>query len=277
MRASRDGLPHIYDAAVIASLIILNLLVIAPFLTTDFSSQPWNNDYTYIGMSRMFRDRAWSWNSLQYGGAPFHYLYPPLFHLLVMAVPVHSLGRAYHFVSGASYAVVPAAFYIAAFQLFRSRRLAAALAWLQSFSPTVLYYLLPGFKAFAGNYRHGPWNFVAMIASNESAHTLSLALILLVLAAAWRDRWMTATLLAAAIFLLNWAGIIGLLMVLTAIAVARSRDLGYGRAALRVAGVAGIGYGLAAFWVTPDCIYTTKLLDRVVLRHIQPSTPWTGI
>lgn len=214
---------------------------------------------------------------MQYGGAPFHYLYPPLFHLLVLLVPVRSLGRAYHLDSGASYALVAAAFYIAALQLFRSRRLAAALACLQSFSPTVLYYLLPGVSGFAGMYRHGPWNFVALIASNESAHTLSLALVLLVLAAAWRDRWLIASLLAAAIFLMNWAGIIGLLMVLAAVAVARTRDLGFGRAALRVASVAGIGYGLAAFWISPDCIFTTKLLDRVVLRHIQPSTPWSGI
>jgi hypothetical protein len=265
------------DCGIIAILIALNLLVIAPFLTLDFSSQPWNNDYTYIGMSRMFRDRPWSWNSLQYGGAPFHYLYPPLFHLLVLLFPVHSLGRAYHLVSGIGYALVPAAFYLAALQLFRSRWLAAALAALQSFSPTVLYYVLPGFSAFASRYRYGPANFVALIASNESAHTLSLALVLLVVAAAWRDRWLLAALLSAAVFLLNWAGIIGLLIVLAAIAVARSRELGYRQVVLRVFGVAGIGYGLAAFWVSPDCIYTTKLLDRVVLRHIQPSMPWNGI
>jgi len=265
------------DCGIIAALAVLNLLVIAPFLAMDFSSQPWNNDYTYIGMSRMFRDRPWTWNSLQYGGAPFRYLYPPLFHLLVTALPVRSLGRAYHVVSGAGYALVPAAFYIAALQLFRSRRLAVTLAALQSFSPTALYYLLPAFSGFAGNYRHGPWNFAALIGANESAHTLSLALVLLVLAAAWRDRWIVASLCAAAVFLMNWAGIIGLLMVLTAVAVARSRELGYRQAALRVAGVAGIGYGLAAFWVTPDCIYTTKLLDFVVLRHIQPSTPWNAL
>ena len=64
----------VIDCSIIASLVVLNLLVIAPFLAMDFSSQPWNNDYTYIGMSRMFRDRPWTWNSLQYGGAPFHYL-----------------------------------------------------------------------------------------------------------------------------------------------------------------------------------------------------------
>jgi hypothetical protein len=267
----------VIDCSIIASLVALNLLVIAPFLAMDFSSQPWNNDYTYIGMSRMFRDRPWTWNSLQYGGAPFHYLYPPLFHILVTWLPVDSLGRAYHLVSGAAYALVPAAFYIAAFQLFRSRWLAAALASIQSFSPTALYYLLPAFSGFAGNYRHGPWNFIALVASNESAHTLSLALVLLVLAAAWRDRWMLASLLAAAVFLLNWAGIIGLLMVLGAVAVARSRQLGYPVAALRVASVAGVGYGLAAFWISPDCIFTTKLLDRVVLRNIQPSAPWSAI
>src|SRR5450755_4745213 len=265
------------DCSILASLIILNLLVVLPFLTMDFSSEAWNNDYTYIGMSRMFRDRPWSWNSLQYGGAPFHYLYPPLFHLIVTALPVKSLGRAYHLVSAAGYALVPAAFYIAALQLFRSRRLAAALALVQSFSPTLLYYLLPAFRGFAGNYRHGPWNFIALVASNESAHTLSLALVLLVLAAAWRDRWMVASLCAAAVFLLNWAGIIGLLMVLAAVAIARSRELGYRQAALRATSVAGIGYGLAAFWISPDCIYTTKLLDRVILRNIQPSTPWNAI
>ena len=265
------------DCSIVASLVVLNLLVVAPFLTMDFSSQPWNNDYTYIGMSRMFRDRPWSWNSLQYGGAPFRYLYPPLFHIIVSLLPVGSLGRAYHLVSGAGYALGPAAFYIAALQLFRSRRLAAALALVESCSPTVLYYVLPAFSGFAGSYRHGPWNFVALIASNESAHTLSLALVLLVLAAAWRDRWTVASLGAAAVFLLNWAGIIGLLMVLAAVGVARSRELGFGQAVLRVLCVAGIGYGLAAFWISPDCIYTTKLLDRVVLRHIQPSTPWNRV
>lgn len=194
-----------------------------------------------------------------------------------MAMPVGSLGRAYHSASGIAYALVPAAFYIAAVQLFRSRRLAAALALIQSFSPTVLYYLVPAFAGFAGNYRHGPWNFIALVASNESAHTLSLALVLLVLAAAWRGRWVIASLCAAAVFLMNWAGIIGLLMVLTAVAIARTRELGYVGAALRVAGVAGTGYGLAAFWISPDCILTTKLLDRVVLRHIQPSTPWNAV
>jgi len=265
------------DYGIIASLIIANLLAIAPFLAMDFSPEPWNNDYTYIGMTRMFRDRPWSWNSLQYGGAPFHYLYPPLFHLITMLLPVRSLGRAYHLLSGAGYALVPAAFYIAALQLFRRRWLAAALAAVESFSPTVLYYVLPALSGFAANYRHGPWNFVALVAANESAHTLSLALVLLVVAAAWRDRWMLASFLSAAVFLMNWAGIIGLLMALAAIGVARSRELGFTKAGLRIASVAGIGYGLAAFWITPGCIYTTKLLDRVVLRYIQPSTPLSRV
>ena len=264
------------DCVVISFLIFLNLLVIFPFLTMDFSTEPWNNDYTYIGMSRMFHDRPWTWNSLQYGGAPFRYLYPPLFHVLVSAIPVKSLGRAYHIVSGIGYALVPAAFYIAAIQLFRSRKLAAILAAVQSFSPSVLYYLVPSFGGFAAAYRHGPWNFVALVASNESAHTLSLALVLLALAAAWRDRWFAASLLAGTVFLTNWAGIIGLLMVLAATGIARSRDLGFWKAILRVGSVAGIGYGLAAFWVSPDTIFTTKLLDRVVLRHIQLSTPWSA-
>lgn len=264
------------DCGVVVSLVALNLFVIAPFLRTGFGAETWNNDYLYISMSRMFRDRPWTWNSLQYGGAPFHYVYPPLFHILVTWLPVHSLGRAYHLVSGFGYALVPAAFYVAAVQIFRARALAASLAAIQSFSPTVLYLLIPAFKGLAGHYGGAPWNFVALIAANESAHTLSLALILLVVAAAWREHWRTATLCGAAVFLINWAGAIGLLMVLAALAVERTRKLGWRGAALRIGGLAGAAYGLAAFWITPDFVYTTKLLNQVMLRHSQPDAPWNA-
>jgi len=124
----RKGL--LTDAAIVAALLGANLLIIAPYLLTDFSSQGWNNDYEYIAMARLFRDQPWTWNALQYCGTPFSYLYPPLFHVLVAAMPV-SLGRAYHLVSGFAYALVPVCLYILAVQLFSSR-LIAALAAMRS-------------------------------------------------------------------------------------------------------------------------------------------------
>ncbi len=264
------------DAVIAFSLFAANLLAVLRYFLTDFSAQVWNNDYLYIAIARMFRDRPWTWNSLQYGGAPFPYVYPPLFHLLVNATPVDSLGRAYHAVAAIGYALVPVALYILGRQLFRSRLAAAFGACAYGFLPSPVYYVLPVWKGIAAGYYGAPWGFVALVGYSEAAHTLAFAVALLAAAAAWRDRWTPAAVLGAAVFLLNWAGIVGFLMILAAVAAARWRDLGLRHSALRAISVAGIAYGLAAFWMTPGFFRATQFLNRVVLRHEQPSEPWNA-
>ncbi|HEX4277706.1 MAG TPA: hypothetical protein VHZ74_20260, partial [Bryobacteraceae bacterium] len=57
------------DLWIIAALFSLNLLILGPYLLTDFPNQPWNNGYMYIGMARAFHEYGWGWNPSTYGGA----------------------------------------------------------------------------------------------------------------------------------------------------------------------------------------------------------------
>jgi hypothetical protein len=252
-----------------------NLLLLGPWLTLDFSDQPWNNGYIYIGIARLFRDHKWTWNQLQYGGAPFHYLYPPIFHVLVGLAPVASLGRAFHLVTAIGYALTPVCLYILGMQLFRSRILAAFAAIAYSAFPSITY-AMPTWRALAQPYAYAPWGFVALVAYDEAAHAFALPVMLLAVAAAWRNRWILASVLASAVFLTNWPALIGLGFAIAGLAVARMRDLGVSGSLACAAGMVGSAYGLSAFWMTPGYFVSSTLLNRIVLRHTLFSAPWSG-
>ncbi len=254
------------DVGIAAILFAANLLVLGPWLLTDFSNQPWNNGFVYMAISRMFRDGSWGWNPLQYGGAPLHYLYPPIFHVLVGAMPVRSIGLAFHLVTGIGYALVPVALYVLARQLFDGRLLPIFVTIVYSVCPSPIY-VFATWGNLAIPYFHAPWGFVTLVAYEEAAHTFALSFTLLSIAAAWRDRWMIATLLAAAVLLTNWPALIGLVLLLGALAVAK-------KAPLRTIALGGTAYGLAAFWITPGYIVSASLLNRVVLRHTSAGAPF---
>ncbi len=260
------------DFWIVAALITGNLILLGPWLGLEFSDQPWNNGYIYVGIARMFRDLPWTWNPLQYGGAPFHYLYPPLFHILVVSLaslPAIPLGRAFHLVAGTGYAITPACLYILARRLFPTRlpAILAAVAWGVFPSPV---YVLTAWKATAQPFAHAPWPFVSLVGYDEAGHAFALPLALLAIAEAWRNRWRAASLLAGAVFLINWPGLIGLGFMLAGLAVARFSP---GRAS----GIAGTAYGLAAFWMTPGYFASSTLLNRIVLRHTLLAAPWNAV
>src|SRR5258708_27992766 len=108
------------DAATIGFLLILGLGMTLPYGRMEFSSETWNNEYIYMSLARMFREQPWTWNALQYCGTPFSHLYPPLFHILITAMPA-SIGHAYHVLSDLGYALVPVSLCILTRQLFGSR------------------------------------------------------------------------------------------------------------------------------------------------------------
>ncbi|HTA44986.1 MAG TPA: IPT/TIG domain-containing protein [Bryobacteraceae bacterium] len=256
----------IRDWWIAAALFAGNLLVLGPWLLTEFSNQPWNNGYIYVTIAKMFRDQKWSWNPLQYGGAPFHYLYPPLFHVLIDAVPIHSIARAVHLVTGIGYALAPVAIYVLGRQLFKGRWLPAFAAIFYSFFPSPIY-LQPQWRALVAGWFHAPWTFVSTVIYEEFGHVFGFPLALLSIAAAWRDRWLIALLLAAAVMLTNWPALIGLGLILGALAVAR-------RVPVKVIALAGTAYGLSAFWMTPGYFVSSSLLNRIVLRHTLIAAPF---
>jgi hypothetical protein len=263
------------DAWIAAALFAANLLILGPWLLIDFSNQPWNNGYNYIARAVMFRDFKWAWNPLEYAGAPFHYLYPPLYHVLVAAMPVHSMGLAFHLVTGAGYALVPVAIYVLCRQLFAGTIPAAFAAIFYSVFPSPVY-ILPQWRGLALAYAHAPWGFVATVGYEEAAHGFGLPLALFALAAAWRGRWLLATLLTAAVMLTSWPALIGLGLSLGALTVAKARESGVFHSLLRTATLAGTGYGLSAFWIAPGYFVASSLLDRIALRHTLSAAPFNG-
>jgi hypothetical protein len=257
------------DLWIAAALLAGNLLILGPWTFAEYSDQPWNNAYIYVATARLFRDYKWTWNPLHYGGAPFHYLYPPIFHVLVGAIPFASLARAFHLVAGIGYALAPVCLYILALQLFQSRLLAGFAAVAYSVFPSPVYAFLPAWRDIAQPYAHAPWSFVDLVAYEEAAHAFALPIMFLAVAAAWRGRWRLASCLAAVVFLTNWPALIGFGFAATGIAAAR-------RTIARVIGVVGVAYGLSAFWMTPGYFVSSTLLNRIVLRHTLTAAPWSG-
>ncbi len=255
------------DVWIAAAIFAGNLLILGPWAFTEFSDQPWNNGYIYIAIARLFRDLKWTWNPLHYGGAPFHYLYPPLFHVLIGAIPFVSLARAFHMVTGIGYALAPVCLYILSRQLFRPRLLAAFAAIAYSVFPSPVYYFLKSWRNVAAPYAHAPWSFVDLVAFEEAGHAFALPIMFLAIAAAWRGRWRIASILAAAVFLTNWPALIGFGFALAGILVAR-------KSVVNVAGLIGAAYGLSAFWMTPGYFVSSSLLNRIVLRHTLTAAPW---
>jgi hypothetical protein len=260
------------DVATIGFLLILGLGMAFPYARMGFSSEAWNNDYIYMALARMFREQPWTWNALQYCGTPFVYVYPPLFHVLIAALPA-SIGHAYHFLSALGYAAVPVSLYVLAVQLFRSRFAAAfgAMTYLLLASPV---YVLPLWRNLARGFHYAPWSFVTLMGYNEAGHTFALAIALVSLAAAWSNRRTLSAVLAGMVFLLNWPGIFGLLLGLAALGVAKTRELGWLQAGTHCFATVGIGYGLSAFWMTAGVFSTATLLDRMVLRPEEQDGPW---
>jgi hypothetical protein len=261
----RDRKPDLWIAA---ALFVGNLLILGPWTFAEFSDQPWNNGYIYIAIARLFRDLKWTWNPLHYGGAPFHYLYPPLFHALVTAIPFVSLARAFHIATAIGYALAPVCLYVLARVLLRSRPLAFFAGVAYSIFPSPIYAFLTPWRNIALPYAHGPWAFVDLVAFEEAGHAFALPIMFLTVAAAWRGHWRLASLLAAAVFLTNWPGLIGLGFALAGILVARKTPA-------RAAGLVGAAYGLSAFWMTPGYFVSSSLLNRIVLRHTLTAAPWS--
>jgi IPT/TIG domain len=251
-----------------------NLLLLGPWIFSNLSNEPWNNGYIYVGIARLFRDHPWTWNSLQYGGAPFRYLYPPIFPILISLIPGMSLGRAFHLVTGLSYAVTPVCLYVLGRALFRSRMpsLFAAIAYSVFPSPA---YLTPQWHHLAQPYAQAPWGFLSVIGYEEAAHTFAFPVILLAVTAAWSNRWKLAAVLTGVVFLINWPALIGLGFAMAAIGITRARSQGPMRSIGYIAGIVGAGYGLSAFWMTPGYFVSSTLLNRIVLRHTLHNVPWS--
>jgi hypothetical protein len=267
---SRDREGAVPDLLITAALFLASLLLLGPWLTTDLSNQPWNNAYIYTAIARLFRDHASPWNPFQYAGSPFHFLYPPLFPTFTALLRFLPIGRAFHIAAGIGYALAPPSLYVLARALFRTR-LPAIFAGLAFALFPSLMYLLPQLRPLGQPFAYAPWNFIALVAYDEAPHAFALPFLFLAVAAAWRERWGPASILAGCVLLTSWPGMIGLAFPLAGLAIARRRTIPY------VLSLAGAAYGIAAFWITPSYFVASQLFNRIVWRHTTEAAPWTAV
>ena len=266
MRNRRTGLVSHLLLAVF--LFVGNLLLVVPYLRIEYSEQLWNNGTIYLAVIRLFRDHPWTWNALHYCGAPMRYLYPPIMYATVAAMRWMSLAHAFRVVTGFAFAITPVCLYVLAWQVFRSRLAALFAGVAYSLFPSVIY-LTVLWRNLTSVVGHAPWAFVTFAYYEEAGHLVAFPMALLALAAMWRERWVLASVLTGLVFLTSWPAVIGLLFPLIGLVAARRRSW------LRVGAVVGVGYGLSAFWMTPDYFVSTSLLKRVGLNYVPIApAPW---
>jgi len=246
-----------------ALVFLLNLLLNWRILLPGATPYRGSIESGYAYMARLFADNPdyLSWNPLQYGGLPMHYVYLPVLPyldaiflwLLPSTDPVH-VHRAI-----CALALFLAPSVILLFITDWTGRLRPAVyAGLAVSLCSPLYDLIETIRLDRG-LMQVPWRIQVLIKYGEGPHTAGIvflfAALFLVRRAATRPGW--ATLLAAAValaltVLTNWvAGLALAFAVLMLMAV----HLGDGQFLQRRVLLAGVlGYLLAAFWLTPSFI-----------------------
>jgi len=216
------------DLLAAVGLFAIQALLIAPLFMGEFTRYRGSIEAAYITDARFIVDHFpdLSWNPLWYLGFPFEWFYTPLLPALVALIGklIDDVPAAYRIVAATGYALGPAALYIAAREITRSRAAAifGALAFI--FLPSISY-LLPGLQgdatAFSGAALPPPWRLVALVEYGEGPHVLSLALALLALAAGVRyirqpsgTRLLTAVVAVVAVALTNLIGVLGVAVFL---------------------------------------------------------------
>ncbi len=259
------------EAAVGLGIFLLNVLLLWPLFLPGENPYPESIEGGYVSMATFIASypNPWGWNPLHYCGLPVQFMYLPA--LLYSAAAVHwflpfvAVGHAYRLLIAIAACAGPVTMYIFARVLNKNRRwaLAAALTYTL-FSP--LYGLAWQIASDRGMAQL-PWRVQVMVKYGEGPHNAALTLLPLALLAFWRasvssgfGSLFLAAVLSALIVLTNWVGAMGLALCclfLLLLATLDRPDLPI--RPRRILQAAGLGYLLAAFWITPSYISRTFL------------------
>jgi len=259
------------EAAIAAGLFLLNALLLWPlFLPGEF---PYRDSIEggYASMSRFIASYPdpWGWNPTHYCGLPTQFMYLPLLlyataflHWIATSIPVD---HAYRLLVALAACAGPVTvyFFVRSFTKSRKWALAAALTYT-FFSPSYgLIWQIDKDRGLA----QLPWRIQVLVKYGEGPHNAALTLAPLALVAAWRaavSAGFGPIFLAAVLFasttLTNWAGALGLAwcsLVMLVLGTWERKETGF--QAQRFLAAGGLGYLLAAFWLTPSFIQRTVL------------------
>lgn len=203
------------------------------------------------------------WVPLWYLGLPIQNAYPPLLPILTATLSQWAAvepAAAYHWLSGAAYALGPASLYLLARTLGLAAAAAGAAALGMSLlSPAAL--LFPSVWTDLGN-AEGPRRLDALTRYGEGPHVLTLMLWPLAVAALHKavERrtpiWVgLAAIGAASVALTNWLGSVALAAAAVSLLLAQGWSLERWRTAF---GVGALGYALACPWLPISTILTVR-------------------
>ncbi|MBM3786280.1 MAG: hypothetical protein FJW30_18120 [Acidobacteria bacterium] len=218
--------------------------------------------YAYFGKLFAANPDYLSWNPLQYCGIPMHYTYLPLLPyvdaLLLWIMPGADATSVHRAVCGVALFLTPAAFFLFARETGGRSKPAfwAALA-LTFLSP--LYLLIGAIRTDRG-FMDVPWRVQTLIKYGEGPHTAGLLLMLVALIAVHRTArtpgagWQIAAAVGlAATVLTNWVAGLALAFCVLMLLAVHFPDPEFRVKRVLLAGL--IGYGLAAFWLTPSFVF----------------------
>jgi hypothetical protein len=258
------SLKRLANLALAGGLFALNVALNTPLFLPGETPYRDSIEGGYAGMARIFavNPNPWGWNATQYCGLPEQFTYLPSLPYVAATisriVPALSPDYSYRILASTFACLGPATvfFFVLYFTRSRGWALGTALAYT-FFSPS--YYLVRTIDLDRGKFLL-PWRLQVLAKYGEGPHNAGLTLIPLALIAVWSAATSSgfapifvAAILLAVVTLTNWVAALALacccLLMLLTMTGPEFRPL-------RVFAAAGLGYGLACFWLTPSFIRT---------------------
>jgi hypothetical protein len=253
--------PRVWAVAVI--IFLLNLAINWRIMLPGVSPYRGSIERGYAYMARLFAANPdyLSWNPLQYGGIPMHYVYLPLLPYFdavwLWLNPNTDAAHVHRVVCSMALFIAPSA----AFLLIRDWTGRAWLAFYSAVAVTLvspLYFFIESINDDRG-LMAVPWRVQVLIKYGEGPHTVGIMLLfaalLLVRRAATQPGF--AVLFAAAVslaatVLTNWVAGLALAFAILMLLLVHSGDDNFQHRRVILAGL--LGYLLAAFWITPSFV-----------------------
>ncbi len=266
------------------SLVVLSLTcaLIWPLFRLKYLDIWSSIESTFISDARMLAEHLPhpGWQPLWYCGTRFDYVYPPAlrYGTALLSVLFHmTTARAYHLYTAVMYVFGILAVYWLVRAGSRSRVTALlSAAGTALLSPSFL--LMSRYRIDSGFWI--PQRLHVLMGYGEGPHISALCVLPAVLTASWfaLRRWNPAALamaagLAALTVATNFYGATALAFFFPVLVFAVWNGERDGRVWPRAAGIAGLAYGLSAFWLTPSYAAIT-LTD---LRWVaEPGNSWSA-
>jgi hypothetical protein len=217
----------------------------------------------YSYMARLFASNPdyLSWNPLQYGGIPMHYVYLPLLPYLdalwLWLIPGADATHVHRIVCAVGLFLGPTFVFFLVFDWTANLKQSIYSALALTFcSP--LYDFIDTIAGDRG-LMQVPWRVQVLIKYGEGPHTVGVVLflgaLLVVRAAATRPGFpllLAAAVALAATVLTNWVAGLALAFAVAMLILVHVGDVTFHHRRVVLAGI--LGYLLAAFWLTPSFV-----------------------